>query len=314
MEPRTNSFTQGALGLIGHTALVALDRVHTGPGRVFGKAEFLQPGGSVKDRAARAIIQGARTDGCLKPGQTVVTMTSGNFGAGLAVVCALLGHPFVATMSTGNSPERAKMMRAFGAEVVQVPQVDGSQGRVTGADISAADVVARQIAKERDAFYVDQFNDKYSVIAHQEGTGPEIWEQLAGKIDGFVACVGSGGTFVGTARFLKDQAKGIVCAAVEPEGAEALAGKAVTKPDHLLQGTSYGRVPPCWDPALMDLSISVSDDEAQEWRDRLAKLEGLYVGFSAAANVLAAVKLLQSGRVRPDGSVATILCDTGLKY
>lgn len=314
MELRTMSSTPGVLGLIGNTALVALNRVYTGPGRVFGKAEFLQPGGSVKDRAARAILEGALREGRLKPAQTVVTMTSGNFGAGLGVVCALLGHPFVATMSTGNSPERTKMMRAFGTEVVLVPQVDGSQGRVTGADIAAADVVARQIAKERDAFYVDQFTDKYSVLAHQEGTGPELWEQLAGMVDGFVACVGSGGTFVGTARFLKSQLRAIVCAAVEPEGAEVLAGKAVTKPDHLLQGTSYGKAPPCWDPTLMDLSISVTDNEAEEWRDRLARLEGLHVGFSAAANVLGAVKLLKSGRVRPDGTVATILCDTGLKY
>jgi len=121
-------------------------------------------------------------------------------------------------------------------------------------------------------------------------------------------------SYVGTARFLKGQSKDIVCAAVEPEGAEVLAGKTVTKPDHLLQGTGYGKIHPFWDPPLMDLSIAITDNEAEEWRSLLARLEGLYVGYSAAANVLAAVKLLQSGRVRPDGLVATVLCDTGLKY
>jgi cysteine synthase A len=301
------------LDLIGDTSLVSLDRVHSGPGRVVAKAEFLQPGGSMKDRVARAVLASARGDGRLAPGGVVVEMTSGNMGAGLAVVCAALGHPLVVTISTGNSPQRARMLEALGAEVVLVPQVDGTPGRVTGADLAAAVAAAEEIAAARNGFYVDQFNAPEAPRAHEE-TGREIRQQAADRVDGFVTCVGTGATFVGVARALKSRNAAIVCAAVEPEGCEPLAGKRVTKPQHLLQGTGYGSVPPLWQPELMDLSIAVSDAEAEAWRQRLAREEGLHVGFSAAANVCAAVRLLNSGRLSRDAVVATILCDTGLKY
>lgn len=305
---------ENALDLIGNTRLLLLQRAYRGPGRIFAKAEFLQPGGSVKDRAARAIILDARSRGALRPGQCVVSMTSGNFGAGLAVVCNILGHPLIVTMSAGNSPQRARMIRELGADLILVPQVDGTPGAVTGDDVAAAEIAAVRIAGRRGGFYVNQFENINSVRAHEEGTGPELWTQLGGSIDGFVSCVGSGGTFVGTARYLKRQSSSVVCAAVEPEGAEVLAGNPVRKAAHLLQGTGYGSIPPCWDPDLMDLALSVTDQEASDWRDGLARSEGLYVGYSSAANVCAAVKLLNSGRVRPDATVATVLCDTGLKY
>jgi cysteine synthase A len=305
---------ENALSLIGNTRLLALERVYSGPGRIFAKAEFSQPGGSIKDRAARAIIEDALRRKDLRPGQSVVSMTSGNFGAGLAVVCNVLGHPLVVTMSTGNSAQRARMILDLGAELVRVPQVDGTVGLVTGTDLAAAEAVAVQIAAERNGFYVDQFRDFNSVRAHEEGTGPELWKQLGGAIDGFTACVGSGATFVGTARFLKRQRPALVCAAVEPEEAQVLAGHSVRKARHLLQGTGYGAVPHCWEPNLMDMSLAVTDDEASDWRNRLARREGIYVGYSSAANVCAAIKLLCSGRLRSDATVATMLCDTGLKY
>jgi cysteine synthase A len=241
-------------------------------------------------------------------------MTSGNMGAGLAVVCSVLGHPFVVTMSQGNSPSRARMMRALGAEVVLVPQVDGSPGKVTGADIKAATERAIELVSERDAYYVDQFNNPACVRAHEDGTGPEIWEATAGELDAFVAAVGTGGTFVGVSRFLKRQSPDIYCAPVEPRGAEVLAGKDIVKPDHLLQGTGYSLVPPQWDPNLADGFLEVSDEEATDYRRLLAEKEGLHVGFSAAANVCAAAKLMDSGRLGSSPSVVTILCDTGLKY
>jgi cysteine synthase len=268
----------------------------------------------MKDRVARAVLAAARAGGRLAPGGVVVEMTSGNMGAGLAVVCAVLGHPLVVTMSAGNSPQRARMLEALGAEVVLVAQVDGAPGRVTGTDLAAAVVAAEQLAAARAGFYVDQFNAPEAPRAHEETTGPEIWQQAAERVDGFVTCVGTGATFVGVARALKSRSAAIVCAAVEPEGCEPLAGKRVTKPRHLLQGTGYGSVPPLWQPELMDLSIAVSDAEAETWRKRLAREEGLHVGFSAAANVCAAVRLLDSGRLSRDAVVATILCDTGLKY
>jgi len=178
-NPPIAGVTSSALDLIGHTPLIALDRVHAGPGRILAKAEFMQPGGSVKDRAARAILLAARADGRLTPGAPVVEMTSGNMGAGLAVVCAALGHPLVVTMSAGNSPQRARMLEALGAEVVLVPQVDGAPGQVTGSDVIAATKIAQQIAAERQGFYVDQFNAHEGVQAHgrlparKSGSRPE---------------------------------------------------------------------------------------------------------------------------------------------
>jgi len=303
-----------ALDLIGRTPLVALHRVYDGPGRIIAKAEFLQPGGSVKDRAAKAIVLAAREDGRLKPGMPVVEMTSGNMGAGLAVVCAALGHPFIATMSAGNSTARARMMEGLGAKVVLVPQVDGTPGQVTGADVNAAAEEAVRIAREEGGFYVDQFNAAEGIAAHETTTGPEILEQFGGPVDGWVAAVGTGCTFIGVARALKAANRASLCAAVEPEGSEPLAGKEIVKARHIVQGTGYGLIPPHWDAELMDLSLSVTDTEVEHWHRQLAVREGLYVGYSAGANVCAAAKLLRSGRLKEGATVATVLCDTGLKY
>lgn len=302
------------LDLIGRTPLIALDRIHDGSGRIVAKAEFLQPGGSVKDRAAKAILLAARNDGRLKPGMAVIEMTSGNMGAGLAVVCAALGHPFIATMSAGNSPARARMMEGLGARVILIPQVDGTPGRVTGADVVAAAEAAARISRDEGAFYVDQFNAMEGTAAHETTTGPEILDQVGGRLDGWVAAVGTGCTFMGVARALKASNPAILCAAVEPEGSEPLAGKKVIKAQHIVQGTGYGLVPPHWEAGLIDLSLTVTDAEVEYWHRRLAAREGLYVGYSAAANVCVAAKLLRSGQLRENATVATILCDTGLKY
>ena len=308
------NFRASALDLIGGTPLVELRRLHPGPGRLLVKAEHVQPGGSVKDRAALRVLRDARESGRLAPGQAVIEMTSGNMGSGLAVVCGVLGHPFTAAMSAGNSPQRARMLEALGAEVVLVPQVDGRPGEVTGSDIRAATEVAIELAARRRAFYVDQFHNPSCLAAHEDGTGPEIWEALGGRLDAFVAIVGTGGTFLGTSRYLKRRSPGILCAAVEPAGAEVLAGKPLVKPKHRLQGTGYALIPPQWDSALADLFLAVSDEEAAEWRRLLATREGLHVGFSSAANVCAAARLLAGGPLPPEATVVTILCDTGLKY
>ena len=303
-----------ALDLIGSTPLVALDRVHPGPGRILAKAEFLQPGGSVKDRAARAILLAARADGRLGPGGLVVEMTSGNMGAGLAVVCAALGHPLLVTMSAGNSPQRTRMLEALGAEVVLVPQVDGAPGQVTGADVAAAARAAERLTAERGGFYVDQFRAPEGPAVHEATTGPELWRQSGRQLDAWVATVGTGATFVGVAAFLKARDPAIVCVAVEPEGSRPLAGEPVRDPRHLLQGTGYGKVPPHWRPELADHIAAVSDADAEAWRIRLARAEGVHVGYSAAANVCTAARLLASGRLGRDAVVGTVLCDTGLKY
>ncbi|KST60671.1 cysteine synthase [Methylobacterium sp. GXS13] len=306
--------TASALDLIGGTPLIALDRAYPGPGRILAKAEFMQPGGSVKDRAARAILLAARADGRLAPGAPVVEMTSGNMGAGLAVACAALGHPLVVTLSAGNSPQRARMLEALGAEVVSVPQVDGVPGQVTGADVAAAAEEAGRLARERGGFYVDQFHALEGVGIHRATTGPEIWAQSGNCVDAWVASVGTGATFLGVAAALRVRNPHVVCAAVEPDGCRPLAGEPVTKPRHVLQGTGYGSVPPHWDAELLDLALSVTDDEAVHWRRLLATREGLHVGYSAAANVCAAAALLASGRLPAVAVAVTVLCDTGLKY
>jgi cysteine synthase A len=297
--------------LIGNTPLIELARVHGGPGRIVAKAEFLNPGGSIKDRPAKLIIERARADGRLRHGQDIVAMTSGNFGAGLAVVGAVLGHQIVAVMSAGNSPERRAMLTALGARVILTPQVDGRPGEVTGPDIAAAGAQAEQVALERGALLIDQFSDRSTVDAHFLTTGPELLAQT-GRIDAFVAAVGSGGTFVGVASYLKSRNPTVLCIAVEPSGAQPLAGRAITQPRHLLQGAGYGRCPPQWRPELMDRSIAVNDSDAVAWRSMLAARGGLYLGYTAAANACAAARV--SDELGGDSLVATVLCDTGLKY
>lgn len=300
------------LNLIHHTPIVLLDRISAGlPGKIYAKAEHLQPGGSVKDRAAYQIILDAYENGSLKKGQTVVEMTSGNMGAGLALVCRQFGNPFIAVMSEGNSPERLKILQAFGAEVILTEQADGLPGMVTGADIARAVEVAKEIASERSAFYVDQFNNASGVKAHFAHTGPEIFQELT-DIDVFMASIGTGGTFVGTAAYLKSVNPNIRCIAIEPEKAAILKTGKVDDPKHMIQGTAYGLIPPHWDEKLVDDFITVSDQEVLNMKRRLSSDQGLYVGYSAAANVLAAQKYLQDQN--SDLNIVTILCDSGYKY
>ena len=304
-----------SLELIENTPLVELRSIAAeSGGRLYAKAEFVQPGGSIKDRAALHIIRDAYDNGKLTRGQAVVEMTSGNMGAGLAVVCNMFHNPFTAVMSAGNSPARARMLESLGARVVLVDQVDGAPGQVTGPDIGAATEKAVALAEETGAFYVDQFNNPSSTAAHRRGTGPEIYRDLGKDLTAFVAAVGSGGTFTGTSEYLKQQSSGIICAAVEPEGAEILAGKPITNPKHNMQGIGYGIAVPHWDNNLVDHYLAVNSEEAEHFRRELAVQEGLYVGYSAAANVCAALKLMASGRAGDKPVVATILCDTGLKY
>jgi cysteine synthase len=299
------------LDMVTNTPLIHLDKIISGPGRIYGKLEYMQPGGSIKDRAALQIIRDAYSSGQLNQGQMVVEMTSGNMGAGLAMVCRQFGNPFTAVMSKGNSPERRKILRAFGAEVILADQIDGSPGMVTGKDIAFAAETAKQLAISNQGFYVDQFNNISGVKAHLETTGPEILNHLPGT-DIFVASVGTGATFVGTARFLKSRNHKIRCIAVEPENACILKTGKVINTKHIIQGTGYGLIPPFWEPGLADEIITVSDDEVREMTRRLSAEQGLYVGYSSGANVMAALKYLN--RTGADLDIVTILCDTAYKY
>jgi cysteine synthase A len=191
--------------VIGGTPTVQLSRLTRGlPGRIVAKLDYLNPGFSKKDRIAREIVDEAIASGELRPGQAVVELTSGNTGTGLAIVCAVRGHPFVAVMSEGNSRERARMMRALGAEVILVPQAgEPRPGQVSGADLALVEARAREVTAERSAFRADQFGRQANRLAHERHTGPELWAQTVGRIDAFCEFVGSGGTYAGVTVALK---------------------------------------------------------------------------------------------------------------
>ncbi|RVE54109.1 hypothetical protein evm_001232 [Chilo suppressalis] len=309
-----NEIKSSALELIGNTPIVALDRLHPGPGRILAKCEFMNPGASIKCRSSLHMINKAVESGQLKPGGQVVEVTSGNQGCGLAVVCAVLDYPLTLTMSVGNSAQRAIHMEALGAKCVRVPQVEGTYGNVTLADVKAVEQVGLKLVEEQRAFYVNQFNNDGNSEAHYCSTGPEIWKQTGHRVDAFVATVGTAGTFMGTSKYLKEQNPNLKAYVVEPAGSEPIKGEPITKPLHLLQGSGYGCVPNLFKFDNMDGTISVSDEEAIEYKKLIGEKEGLYVGYTSGANVAAAVKLLKSGQLLADAWVVTTLNDTGLKY
>ncbi|CAK1556380.1 unnamed protein product [Leptosia nina] len=309
-----NEIKASALELIGNTPLVALDRLHPGPGRILAKCEFMNPGGSLKCRSSLHMIQKARERGDLQPGGEVIEMTSGNQGCGLAVVCAVLEHPLIVTMSKGNSIQRAIHMEALGAKCIRYPLVEGTYGNVTFADVEEALNAAIKMSEDSGAFFVKQIANTDNEDAHYCTTGPEIWRQTGHRVDAFATVVGTSGTFSGVSSYLKEQNPDVKCYVVEPEGNQPLKGCQITKPLHLLQGASYGIIPDLFKKDLMEDSISVTDDEAVYYRDLIGSKEGLFVGYTSGANVAAAVKLLNSGKLPEDAWVVTILCDTGLKY
>lgn len=303
------------LHAIGHTPLVELQRFSQRlSGRIFAKLENLNPGASKKDRIALQIIEDAERDGRLHKGQTVVELTSGNTGTGLAIVCAIKGYPFVAVMSRGNSPERARMMRALGAEVVLVPQTPGSVvGQVSGDDLALVEEVTRRIVSERAAFRADQFRLASNFRAHYLHTGPEILAQCGTRIDLFCEFVGSGGTFAGCAAAFKEAESETSCFVVEPAGAAVLSGSDVTNKKHQIQGGGYAMNElELIRPELIDGFIQVTDDEAIDSTRELARTEGIFAGYSAGANLAAVTQLL---RGKFAGKTAVIVvADSGLKY
>ena len=300
---------------IGNTPLVEISRfTEYISGKILAKLDYLNPGFSKKDRIAKQMIDDAEHGGALSPGQTVVELTSGNTGTGLAIVCAVKGYPFIAVMSKGNSIERARMMAALGAEVVLVDQLpDSVPGKVSGGDLELVEVTAQRIVKERDAFRAEQFQLNGNFLAHYLHTGPEFLRQSNYQIEAFCDFPGTGGSFAGCAAAFKEYNPAIQCYIVEPEGAAVLAGKPVNNPNHPIQGGGYSM------PALkfinqdhVDGYLQVSDDEAINTARSLAKKEGIFAGFSSGANVAAAMQLL-NGKLK-GSTVAVILNDSGLKY
>ena len=304
-----------AVEAIGDTPVVELARLTRGiQGRILAKLEYLNPGFSKKDRIARQITDDAEAAGTLKPGQTVVELTSGNTGTGLAIVCGIRGYPFVAVMSRGNSAERARMMSALGAEVVLVDQLpDSTPGQVSGGDLALVEQETRRIVTERNAFRADQFRLQGNFRAHYLHTGPEIIRQSRGGIDAFCDFVGTGGTFAGCAAAFKEHRPEIGCFIIEPEGAAVLSGQRLTRPNHRIQGGGYAMPGlPLLKPEHVDGYLQVSDRQAADMARRLAKEEGIFAGFSSGANVAGALKLLE-GRFK-GMTVVVVICDSGLKY
>ncbi|MFX0211148.1 MAG: PLP-dependent cysteine synthase family protein, partial [Candidatus Hodarchaeota archaeon] len=281
---------------------------------ILAKLEYLNPGYSKKDRIGLQMIEDAEKSGALKPGQTVIELTSGNTGTGMAIVCTIKGYSFVAVMSKGNTEERARMMRALGAKVVLVDQAPGAPpGQVSGESLALVVKETERLTRELNAFRADQFELDGNWRAHYLYTGREIIEQTKGKIDAFCDFIGTGGSFAGISRVLKEYNSKIKCYIVEPESAAVLAGKNIINSDHKIQGGGYSMTDLKF---LRDIKadgyIQVSNEEAIEVSRRLAKEEALFAGFSSGANVAAALKLLE-GTLKGK-TIVCLLPDSGLKY
>ncbi|MHA1906898.1 MAG: PLP-dependent cysteine synthase family protein [Candidatus Thorarchaeota archaeon] len=304
--------------VIGRTPLVNLSRLVTNTegatGQIVAKIEYLNPGFSKKDRIALQMIEEAEQSGKLKPGQTVIELTSGNTGTGLAIVCTIKGYPFIAVMSKGNTEERARMMKAYGAEVVLVDQAPGAiAGQVSGDSLALVEKETQKLTKQHDAFRADQFLLDGNWRAHYLNTCHEILEQTNGEIDAFCDFVGSGGSYVGISRGLKEHNSDIKCYIVEPESVAVLSGNEVTNVDHKIQGGGYNVSNLKYlEGVTPDGFIQVSDDEAILMTRRLAKEEGIFAGFSSGANVAAALNLLRN-EMRSK-TIVVLLSDSGLKY
>jgi len=310
---RNSRAIDSVLDLIGETPCVSLTRLAAGTRcRVLAKLESANPGLSVKDRAANQIIADAERSGRLRPGDTVIERTSGNMGTGLALACLRRGYPLVVVMSAGNSVERRQMIGALGAKIVVVPQVTGTPGQVTGADLKRVEEVTDELTRTLKAFRADQFKNASSVRAHEIGTGPELWTQSGRRIDVFVSVVGSSGTFTGVSRYLKRKRPAVRCVVAEPKNAAVLAGRRKVPGRHKLQGLGYMEVPQLFDRSLADGYVTVTDAAAVRTARRLAREEGILAGFTSGANVAAALAIARASK-RPI-TVATVICDSGLKY
>ena len=292
--------TASALDRIGNTPLVRL-RTLDGAAELWGKLESANPGGSVKDRIALAMIEQAERDGSLRPGDTVVEPTSGNTGIGLSLVCCLKGYKVVLTMPDTMSMERRRLLGAYGAELILTPGSLGMRGAIEKAE---------EVARERSAFVPQQFRNPANPRIHEETTGPEIVRDLPTGVDAFVAGIGTGGTITGVGRVLKRHNPEVLIVAVEPRDSAVLSGG--EPGPHKIQGIGAGFVPDVLDTSIYREVLQVSNADAMQTAHDLARTEGIFVGISAGANVFAARQI--AARLGPGKSVVTILCDTGERY
>jgi len=304
-----------SLDLIGNTPLVRLEGPSEAAGcDIYGKCEFTNPGGSVKDRAALWIIRDAEAQGLLKPGGTVVEGTAGNTGIGIALVANALGYKTVIVMPDNQSREKMDTLRALGAELVLVPPTKfANPGHFVHT--------SRRLAEETEgAIWANQFDNTANRKAHIESTAGELWDQLDGRIDGFTCAAGTGGTIAGVGLGLKEKDERVCIALTDPHGAALYNyyahGELQAEGSSVAEGIGQGRITANLDGAPIDTQFRISDEEGLHWVARLLQEEGLCLGLSSGINVAGAIELgrhlVAQGREKP--RVATILCDTGFRY
>jgi len=300
----------GLLEAIGNTPLIKLRRPSDATGcDIYGKAEFLNPGGSIKDRAALAIIDDAERRGQLKPGGVIVEGTAGNVGIGIALVANARGYRSVIVMPDTQSQEKKDMLRLCGADLRLIPAVPSSN---PGHYAS----YSGRLAEELGAFWANQFDNVANRDGHYRTTGPEIWEQTNGKVDGFTCAVGSGGTLGGVARALKERNPDVKIALSDPMGAALYSwftkGELTTEGDSITEGIGQARVTKNLDGTPIDMAYQITDEEALPVLFDLIEHEGLILGGSSAINIVGAMRLARD--LGPDKTIVTILADGGQRY
>jgi len=301
--PSRPKMAGSVLELVGGTPLVRLNRIpKPGGAIVLAKLESLNPGGSVKDRVALAMVEDAERRGVLKAGATLVEPTSGNTGIGLAMVCAVRGYRLILTMPDDMSAERQRLLARYGAEIHLTPAIEGMTGAV---------FAAQEICREHPEYYMPmQFENPANPEAHRRTTGLEILDATGERLDVFVAAVGTGGTVTGVGEVLKERLPGVRVIGVEPARSPVLSGGRFRP--HGIQGIGASFVPGILNRSVLDDIIQVRDEDATTTARRLAREEGLLVGISSGANVFAACQVAET--LPADQVVVTVLCDTGERY
>jgi cysteine synthase len=312
MSGRSFEIRHGFADAIGNTPLIRLNVLSEETGcEILGKAEFMNPGGSVKDRAALAIIDDAERSGRLKPGGTVVEGTAGNTGIGLAHVCNARGYRCVIVMPDNQSNEKFQMIETLGAEVLRVKTVPYS-------DPNHYQKIAGRLAQELpDAIWSNQFDNTANRDTHERTTGPEIWEQTDGRVDAFITATGTGGTLGGVSRFLKRQNPKVLVALADPQGSSLYnwlrhGELKATGPSSITEGIGIGRVTANLEGSPINDALHVTDVECVRMVYRLLREEGLFLGSTSGVNVAGAIQLAK--RLGPGHTIVTILCDGGAKY
>jgi cysteine synthase len=301
----------GIDGYVGNTPLIRLRRLSELTGcEILGKAEFMNPAGSVKDRAAYGIITDAELAGSLKPGATIVEGTAGNTGIGLAVIGRARGYRTVIVIPNNQSPEKMHLLRTLGAEVKAVPEKPYK-------DPENYNHIARRLAEERGWFWANQFDNTANRNAHYRSTGPEIWKQTEGKVRAFVAAVGTGGTLAGVSNYLKEQNPNVEIVCADPYGAAMWSwftnGNLETNDgDSIAEGIGQGRVTKNIEGIKVDRTYRIPDQSGLTIVYQLLREEGLFLGLSSGINVAGAVRLAKESG--PGQTIVTVLCDSGHKY